>query len=421
MTTQALSGTGTGKIRKLSEYHAIGLVSAAHFVNHFQALVLPPLFPFLKAQLGIDYIELGLALTVVNVTAVAAQLPVGFLVDRLGSRRMLVAALSLAALSFIGFGLAPSYRHLLVAMGFLGLANSVFHPADYALLSARIAPVRIGRAFSIHTFSGFLGNAVAPVAMLAVVGFVGLDAGLIAAGALGLLIAAPLALSRNIDNLPEADAAARKAGPGSGGIKGLTEILTPTILGLTGFFALLSLSGSGISNFSVVALHGAYGTSLSIANLALTLYLAAQAFGVLAGGFVADLTKRHAEVAAVGYAINAGVVLVIGMTALGTAPLLLTMTAAGFLGGLIMPSRDMLVRAAAPPGAVGRTFGVVTTGFNIAGTIGPLLFGFIMDHGLPEWVFRGSVVIMVITAGVAWVGDRATARRDSAASMAAAD
>ena len=70
----------------------------------------------------------------------------------------------------------------------------------------------------------------------------------------------------------------------------------------------MSLSGSGISNFSVVALTTAYGTPLSVANLALTAYLAAQALGVLAGGFVADLTRRHADVAALGYAINAGIV-----------------------------------------------------------------------------------------------------------------
>ena len=64
----------------------------------------------------------------------------------------------LAALAFIGFGLAPTYPHLLIAMAFVGLANSVFHPADYAILSA-IARPRVGRAFSIHTFAGFLGNA----------------------------------------------------------------------------------------------------------------------------------------------------------------------------------------------------------------------------------------------------------------------
>ncbi len=401
MTTQALAQPG-GTTQRTGEFQAIALVSSAHFVNHFQGLVLPPLFPFLTAKLGVGFIELGFALTVANVTAVAAQLPVGFLVDRLGSRRMLVLALSIAALAFIGFGLAPTYWHLLMMMAAIGVANSVFHPADYALLSAKIAPARLGRAFSIHTFSGFLGNAVAPVTMLAIVAALGLSAGLIAAGILALCIAVPLGLASGVDNLAPRGGTAAAAGER----QGLTAILTPTILALTGFFALLSLSGSGISNFSVAALNRAYGTPLSLANLALTFYLSAQALGVLAGGFVADKTRRHAEVAAVGYAINACIVLLIGTMALGAVPLLLTMAAAGLLGGLIMPSRDMLVRAAAPPGAVGRTFGVVTTGFNIAGTIGPIMFGFIMDHGAPQWVFRVSVFVMAVTAIIAWIGDR---------------
>jgi FSR family fosmidomycin resistance protein-like MFS transporter len=421
MATEALAAPG-GARGRAADYQAIALVSAAHFVNHFQHLVLPPLFPFLKTELGVDFVQLGLALTVANVLAVAAQLPVGFLVDRLGSRRMLVAALIGAGIAFIGFGLAPSYWHLLLAMALVGLTNAVFHPADYALLSAKIPSARLGRAFSVHTFSGFLGNAVAPVTMLALVAYGGLSFGLIAAGALALVVALPLALARGVEDgaaaIGHAPAPAATAAPKLG----LTMILTPGILALTGFFALMSLSGSGISNFSVVALNTAFQTPLSVANLALTAYLAAQALGVLAGGFIADLTRRHADVAALGYAVNAGIVALIGLAALDTAPLIGAMAAAGLLGGLIMPSRDMLVRAAAPPGAVGRTFGVVTTGFNFAGMIGPLMFGYIMDQGAPRSVFVVSMVFMMITALAAWLGDRyvAARRRNNRASAPAA-
>jgi len=414
MTTDAAALHGAGdRMRngrggeKGREYRAIGVVSAAHFVNHFHNLVLPPLFPFLKSTLGIGFVELGFALTVANVLSVAAQLPVGYLVDHVGSRRMLVLGLTVSALAFIFFGLSPSYPRLLVAMAFLGLANSVFHPADYALLSAQIAPARVGRAFSIHTFSGFLGNAIAPVTILPIAIAFGLKFAIFAAGGVALVAALPLLVIRGIDNRIPASHASEPAAPRVG----LTALLTPTIIGLTGFFALLSLSGSGISNFSVVALRGAFDTPLAVASVALTVYLSMQALGVLAGGFIADKTRRHAEVAAVGYAVNACIVLAIGTLGLGAAPLIAAMGAAGLLGGLIMPSRDMLVRAAAPPGAMGRTFGVVTSGFNIGGMVGPLMFGFIMDHGAPRWVFGASVIVMITVAVVALVGDRRSARR----------
>jgi MFS transporter, FSR family, fosmidomycin resistance protein len=414
MTTDAAAFAGAGQTTRGDkggergrEYRAIGVVSAAHFVQHFQSLVLPPLFPMLKAQLGIGFVELGLVLTVASFASVAAQLPVGFLVDRLGSRLMLVLGLLVSALSFIGLGMAPTYPHLLVAMAFVGLASSVFHPADYAILSAQIASARVGRAFSIHTFCGFLGNAVAPVTVLPIAAVFGLKAAIFAVGGVALIAAIPLLLVRGIDNRQPA------AHPGAApaGRLGLTAVLTPTVVFLTGFFALLSLSGSGISNFSVVALGGAFGTPLATASLALTVYLAMQALGVLAGGFVADMTRRHAEVASVGYGVNACIVLAIGTLGLDAAPLVAAMGSAGFLGGLIMPSRDMLVRAAAPPGAMGRTFGVVTSGFSIGGMVGPLMFGFIMDHGAPRWVFGASVIVMITVAVVALIGDRRSARR----------
>ena len=70
MTTEALAAPGRARGRggRAAEYQAISVVSAAHFVQHFQSLVLPPLFPFLKATLGIGFVELGFALTVASIT-----------------------------------------------------------------------------------------------------------------------------------------------------------------------------------------------------------------------------------------------------------------------------------------------------------------------------------------------------------------
>jgi MFS family permease len=182
--------------------------------------------------------------------------------------------------------------------------------------------------------------------------------------------------------------------------------MTPAIIVLTVFFTLLSLSNAGITNFGVVALMNGYGSSLSAANIALTAFLGASAVGVLAGGFLADRTQRHGQVAAACFGLNAAIVLVIALMALPPIVLTAAMGLAGFLGGVIAPSRDMLVRNAAPQGAAGRAFGIVSTGFNVGGIISPLLYGWVMDQNLPHWVFGASVIFMVLTVLLALVTDR---------------
>ncbi|MDB5603935.1 MAG: transporter [Bradyrhizobium sp.] len=374
--------------------------------------VLPMLFPFLKDRLGVGYIDLGLALTVFAVISGLTQAPIGYLADHIGARKVLLMGLTLGGFALIMLGLHLSYPWLIASAVLLGLANSVYHPADYAILSAHMDEARMGRAFSIHTFAGFLGGAVAPAIVAGLVATIGGYGALIVTGAVGPLVALLLV----IVGIPDASAADRAID----GVRAPRQsIITPALLVLTIFFMLLSLSSAGIGSFGVVALMSGYGVSFSTANIALTAFLGASAIGVLAGGFLADRTHRHGQVASACFAVNAALVFIIAMTTL--PPLLLTaaMALAGFLGGVITPSRDMLVRNAAPAGAAGRAFGIVSTGFNIGGIISPLLFGWIMDQNLPHWVFGASVVFMILTVLLGLVTDRSPqdSRRESGARL----
>ena len=365
-------------------------ISIAHWVSHVHLLILPMLFPFLKGQLGVGYVELGFALTVSAVVSGLTQAPTGYLVDHFGARKILLAGLTLGGLALIILGLHLSYASLIACAVLLGLANSVYHPADYAILAEHMDEARMGRAFSIHTFAGYFGGAVAPAIVAALITVSGGGGALLASGAIGVLVALLLVMM----NIP--DAGAHKAKPGNADMPE-QAVITPALITLTALFMLLSLSVAGISNFGVVALMSGYGATYSAANVALTAFLGSSAVGVLAGGFLADHTERHGYVAAACFAANAAIVLLIALVTLPGWAVTATMATAGFLSGVIAPSRDMLVRNAAPAGAAGRAFGIVSTGFNLGGIVSPLLFGWIMDQSAPHWVFGASVIFMVAT------------------------
>src|ERR1700688_281120 len=189
-----------------SSLRTLVLISTAHWVSHFHLLVLPMLFLFLRAQLGVGYIELGFAVTVFGVVSALTQVPVGYLADHIGARKVLLMGLVLGGFALIMLGMHLSYAWLVASAALLGLANSVYHPADYAILAAHMDPARMGRAFSIHTFAGFLGGAVAPAIVAALVIVTGGLGALIVAGAVGPLVALLLIVA----DVPDASAADRK-------------------------------------------------------------------------------------------------------------------------------------------------------------------------------------------------------------------
>jgi MFS family permease len=370
--------------RRAPHMRIVGAVSAAHFVSHYYILLLAPLLPFVRAEYGVSYTEIGFAFAAFNVVSTVLQTPVGFLVDWLGARILLIAGLAIGAAAFTVAGLVDSFWVMVAMFGLAGVGNTVYHPADYALLSHHVPSDRIGQAFSVHTFAGMLGSAVAPASLLMMQSLWGWRGAFVGAGLLGFAVAAVLLTLRDnaeVKTIPAPrDADANVA-------VGWRLLLSPPILLNLVFFVLLAMLSGGTNNYSVVALGALYGTPVTTANAALSGNLLLSAIGVLIGGVLVVRTTRHGLVATAGLAGIALFIALVAQIDLGSLALVAAMSAAGFCSGVIMPSRDMIVREVTPPGSFGKVFGFVTTGFNIGGIISPLIFGAIMDHGSPKLVF----------------------------------
>ncbi|MDF7671440.1 MFS transporter [Orbaceae bacterium ESL0721] len=402
-------------------------ICVAHMVSHIHMLVLPVLMPImLLSSNQINFVQIGLAISVFNIVSALAQTPVGIFVDRLGPKRVLLSGLILGSVTFLSLGLITHYIWLIIAMGIIGLANAVYHPADYAILSQCVREKRMGRAFSLHTFTGFAGAAVTPFLMLFAADLGGVTLAFIVSGVIGLVSAAILypkakeeikepihidglnsdALKKSTDSSKIVET--KKGNQSLNRSTGFKyQLNISAILLMLILFLLLSLGTGSIQNFSVSALVTGYGISLADANVALTAFLICSAIGVLVGGQMADYTNKHGLIAAVALIITALLALILAILSIYSAILITIIVGMmGFLSGLIAPSRDMLVRNISPRGAEGRFFGIVSTGYNIGGAIGPLLFGYILDHGLPRGIFWSAVIFLSFTALIAIYQER---------------
>ena len=390
MSLPAEAGSRAGaRARVVRDAKVISLISVVHFVSHLHAMLLPPIFVLVKEAFGVGYTEIAFAITAYNIVSALLQTPAGFLVDRVGPRVMLTGGLLVATAATAAIALLPGYWTFIAAYALLGVANTVYHPADYSILSSAIDGKRIGKAFSIHNFSGYLGFGVAPAFMIGCAALWGWRGAYLAAAIMALAAALLLMVAGHIlPKRPRAitPAVAPKAATTENKV-GLDLLLSMPILRNLFFFLCLGMANGGIQTYTVVSQQVIHGTPTAISNIALSGFLLMSAVGVLLGGVIADRTVHHERVAAIGFACTAVMAILMGWVALPGFVLILVMSAGGVLNGMIQPSRDMMVRAVTPPGSFGKVFGFVTTGLNLGGMVAPLAYGWMMDHGQPQMIY----------------------------------
>jgi MFS family permease len=373
----------------------VGLISLGHLLSHVYMLALPPLFPVLRQELGLSYVELGLAMTVFAVATASLQTPMGFLCERYGSRLILIAGLMVNAAAVGLMAFAESLLGLCALMALAGVGSSVFHPADYSILSGTVSEHRLGRAFAIHTFGGAAGFALAPVIMVGLTAAFDWRSALMIAGGVGIVVALAILASSGVITEGEG-----KKKPGEG--ISLRELLTSRpILMFFLFYAGSAAANVGINQFTVAAMTEIYAVPLALANSVLTVYLFSVMVGVLPGGWAADKTTNHGLLIVGGFAVCAVLMALVGIEGVGFWLALGLLTLVGAIRGFLQASRDVMVRAIAPKASVGAVFGFVSTGFLAGQALAPPIYGVLLDLGSPSvvfWVSAAFSLLCMLTA-----------------------
>jgi FSR family fosmidomycin resistance protein-like MFS transporter len=380
----------------------IGLIGLAHGTSHFFHMLLAPLFPLFIRDFGFSFSELGLLVTTFFVISGVGQAMAGFLVDRVGARPVLFIALGCFVLAALATASAQGYAGLMLAAALAGLGNSPFHPVDFTILNKRVSQPRLGHAFSVHGITGNLGWAAAPVFLTALTAASG--SWRVAAAGMGvwaLLVMVVLWINREaIDDKAGSwahEGSAAKAGAAAAHAEHPMAFLRlPSVWLCFSFFFWSTCSLAAIQSFASPALQSMYGLPLSITAFVVTGYMLCGAAGMVVGGFLAARAERLERIIG---ACLLGAAVLLCLVGSGLLPGMLAAAVAalaGFGAGLAGPSRDMLIKQAAPPGATGRVYGTVYSGLDLGFAVAAPVFGALLDHGSAQGVFYGAALTLVL-------------------------
>lgn len=399
-------------LRRDGPFAVVGTVSGAHTLSHVFLLAYPPLFPILSRQFDVSVTQLGLLVTAIYVPQLVLQLPLGVVVDRVGAKRLLVGGLGLTSIAIGLSGLAPSYAVLLACALVSGVGQSVFHPADYALIDAVTDLTNEGKAFSAHTFGGYAGFAAAPAVIGGIAIAVDWRVALLAAGAVGvgyaalLTIITPPVYARSLDDQPAAEA----TGIGSILRDMAAYVRQLDLLAVTSFYLFSMTALVGLQSFTTVLAVETYGFGEPLANTLLTAHLAATALGVLLGGPVADRLPASAVIIATFLLAAVGALVA---ASLGASPgFAIPMAVFLFVGlafGTALPSRDKLGNNTGDPDSPAARFGLYFTGLSLGAVVSPAVLGRVIDlTAAPTafWLVSGALVVAAATIVVVQAVDR---------------
>ena len=403
-TRPEIKASGEALAQRPGDARTITLVGLAHGSSHFCHLLLPPLFPFFIRDFGLTYAELGLAVTLFFAISGIGQALSGFLVDRVGARPILFAALGCFVAAALTAASAQGYAGLLVASALAGLGNAPFHPVDFTILNKRVSAPKLGHAFAVHGISGNLGWAASPVFLLALTELTG-SWRWAQVGAATVVASVMLLMWWQRDALDDKQGAwshEKAAGkPGAAPVKEehpMAFLKLPSVWLCFSFFFFSTCALSAIQSFASPALQEMTGLPVSRTSLVVTGFMLCGALGMVAGGFLAARAERLEKIIAACLMVSAAVLLLVSTGLVPGMAALVLVSLAGLGVGLAGPSRDMLIKRAAPPGATGRVYGTVYSGLDLGFTFAAPVFGWLMDHHMNGAIFQGSALALL--AGV---------------------
>lgn len=344
---------------------------------------------FIRQDLRFSSAQLGLALSSFYVSSTLSAVPAGWISQRFGGRRSMIAAAGIGCVSLIGIGMVSRrFWHLVAFLAVGGIGNAMAQPAASISLARLVRPARRGLAFGLKQASAPAATLVAGAAVPAV----GLTLGWRWAYAIGVVITAVfLAILPRRSDLKARVLPAEPQGPAG----------SSAFVLLAGAVTLSVASASALAAFFVTSAVE-QGWSPAVAGTWLAIASAAAVVARIAFGWLADTRTETLGLVATLMGVGA-----CGMWLLGDVSSFGSLAAGAlvaFSAGWGWPGVFQLAVVQQRANAPGQAMGVVMTGMFLGGVLGPAVFGLLVDRSSLRLAWSIAAAAMLAGAGLLLVG-----------------
>ena len=396
----------------------MGLITLGHSLTHWYPATFFMLLPLIGNEMGLTYSQIGFIMTCQYAAGAISNVPGGMLVDVWGKKGQLMAlSLFWVGFPYLMMGFSSQYWMLLICVMLVGIGNNLWHPTAIPLLGSMF-PKRKGLALSLHGMGGNVGDALAPLAVgallttlswreIVVLNVVpGAAMSMLILFFLGTMTFAPKPKAKASVEVNDANSAtvADSKGQSMGSyVAGLRTLMkTPGLFLLTLSSGFRSMTQGTLLTFLPLYLanemhYDVFWVGAGMALLQLTGFIAAPIAGHLSD------TMGRKNILMVSFGMS-GVVLLL-MTFAGGSPWFVFLIAVlGFFLYAARPIMQAWMLDATPKNMGGTAIGLMFGMQSGAQAIAPILGGIVADHyGLLAAFYLLAATIIIANIMVIWI------------------
>ena len=363
-------------------FKEVWLISAGHGLTHWYTATFYLLLPLIGKELGLSYTEIGLIMTIQHFAGAVSNLPGGMIVDTIGQKGYLMAAsLFWVGVPYAFMSITHDFWMLLVCVTLVGIGNNIWHPAAMPTLAYRY-PERKGLVLAFHGMGGNMGEAIAPIAVGALLAWFSWRTVVVINVVPGITMALLILLMLGAFATRSAGADGINASGDARSVRDYlrdygTLLRNKALMLVSVSAAFRTMTQAGLLTFLPVYLAYELGYSPFVVGISMALL---QVAGFIAGPIGGHLSDRMGRRRIVMSSMLLTGVMLIGMVLAGKSVLFVVFVA--LVGFFLYAMRAVLHAWAIEStpknlagSAVGIQFGVTSLGASVS----PLLFGAIAD------------------------------------------